>query len=246
MTHAAQVEVRADAGQLATFVARLLLKRLAAAQAHGRVPCIALTGGTIADQVHRELARLHADAGAVDWSLVDVWWGDERFVAAGDPDRNAGQARAAFLDAVGVDPARVHEMPAADGPHADVAAAAAAYGDELRAQGTGLFDVVMLGVGPDGHVASLFPGYPQLDVDDTVAVPVTGSPKPPPERVSLTFGALNRAREVWFLASGEAKADAVAKALDGADLHDIPATGVRGRERTRWLLDEEAASHLPH
>jgi 6-phosphogluconolactonase len=135
-------------------------------------------------------------------------------------------------------------MPAADGPHADVAAAAAAYGDELRGQGTGLFDVVMLGVGPDGHVASLFPGYPQLDVDDTVAVPVTDSPKPPPERVSLTFGALNRAHEVWFLASGEAKADAVAKALGGAEVHDIPAAGVHGRERTRWLLDEEAASLL--
>jgi 6-phosphogluconolactonase len=243
---APKVEVRADAADLATFVARRLLKRLARIQAHGRVPAIALTGGTIADQVHREVARLHADSGAVDWSLVDVWWGDERYVPAADPERNAGQARSAFLDQVGVDPARVHEMPASDAGHPDVEAAAAAYEEEVRTHGTGAFDVVMLGVGPDGHVASLFPGYPQLDVDDRVAVAVTDSPKPPPERISLTYGALNHTHEVWFLASGEAKADAVARALAGADRHDIPATGVHGQERTRWLLDREAATRLPH
>lgn len=241
-----RVDVRDDAAHLATFVARLLLKRLAAVQAHGRVPAIALTGGTIADRVHREVARLHADAGSVDWSLVDIWWGDERYVPADDPERNAGQARAALLDRVGVDPARVHEMPASDAGHRDVEAAAAAYSQEVRTHGTGAFDVVMLGVGPDGHVASLFPGYPQLDVDDRVAVAVTDSPKPPPERVSLTFGALNRSRDVWFLASGEAKAEAVARALGGADAHDIPATGVHGQEHTRWLLDRDAATHLPH
>jgi 6-phosphogluconolactonase len=243
---APKVDVRADAAELATFVARRLLKRLARIQAHGRVPSVALTGGTIADQVHREVARLHADSGAVDWSLVDLWWGDERYVPAADPDRNAGQARAAFLDQVGVDPARVHEMPASDAGHAGVEAAAAAYSEEVREHGGGAFDVVMLGVGPDGHVASLFPGYPQLDVDDRVAVGVTDSPKPPPERISLTYGALNRTDEVWFLASGEAKAEAVARALAGADRHDIPATGVHGRERTRWLLDQAAATHLPH
>lgn len=246
MSRAPKVEVRADAADLATFVARLLLKRLAKVQAHGRVPSVALTGGTIADQVHREVARLHSDSGAVDWSLVDVWWGDERYVPAADPERNAGQARTAFLDHVGVDPARVHEMPASDAGHSAVEAAAAAYDQELRTHGTGAFDLVMLGVGPDGHVASLFPGYPQLDVDDRVAVAVTDSPKPPPERVSLTFGALNRAHEVWFLASGAAKADAVARALGGADRHDIPAAGVHGLERTRWLLDRDAATHLPH
>jgi 6-phosphogluconolactonase len=177
---------------------------------------------------------------------VDVWWGDERFVAADDPERNAGQARAAFLDHVGVDPARVHEMPAADAGLPDVEAAATAYGREIRTHGSGSFDVVMLGVGPDGHVASLFPGFAQLDVDDRIAVAVTGSPKPPPQRVSLSYGALNRAREVWFLVSGEGKAAAVARALAGADPHDVPAAGVHGQERTRWMLDESAAGELPH
>ena len=105
----------------------------------------------------------------------------------------------------------------------DVEAGADAYSDTLRSLGSGAFDVLMLGVGPDGHIASLFPGFPQLDVDDRIAVPVTGSPKPPPERISLTLSALNRAKAVWFMVSGDEKAPAVARALaDGTDLHDSP------------------------
>ena len=99
----------------------------------------------------------------------------------------------------------------------------------------------MLGVGPDGHVASLFPGQPTLDIDDQVAVPVTASPKPPPERVSLTLPALNRTRATWLVVSGAEKADAVARALAGGDL---PAARVRGTAETVWFLDREAASGL--
>ena len=116
----------------------------------------------------------------------------------------------------------------------DVDAAAAAYSATMREDGAGEFDVVMLGLGPDGHVASLFPGHPALDVDDRIAVGVTNSPKPPPERVSLTYGALNRARSVWFLVSGEQKAPAVAAALaPEGDLHEIPARGATGVEVRR-------------
>ena len=143
-----------DAGSVAADVATRLLEELARVQAEGREPQIALTGGTIADAVHREVARLSADSG-VDWSRVVVWWGDERFVAADDPDRNAGQARAAFLDGVGA--TQAHEMPStADA--ATVDEGAASYARVMREHGAGEFDVVMLGVGPDGHVASLFPG----------------------------------------------------------------------------------------
>lgn len=237
----ARIEVHEDSAQLSTAVAGELLSRLADAQAAGAVPQIALTGGSIAEQIHREIARLTPDSG-VDWSQVVVWWGDERFVAPDSPDRNSAQAHAAFLDAVGADPAKVHAMPStADA--ADVAAGATAYGETLRAHGAGEFDIVMLGIGPDGHIASLFPGFPQLD-DDAIAVGVTGSPKPPPERISLTFEALNRARSVWLLVSGAGKASAVAAALGGADLHEIPAAGVTGREETIWFLDREAASGL--
>ncbi len=112
-----------------------------------------------------------------------MWFGDERFVAPDSPDRNAGQARAAFLNAVGA--TQVHEMPSTASA-ATLEEGAATYGDLLREHGSGAFDVLMLGIGPDGHVASLFPGHPALDVDDTVAVGVSDSPKPPPARISLT------------------------------------------------------------
>ena len=241
MTNEPRIEVHPDSPALATAVAGELLSRLADAQSGGGVPQVALTGGTIAEDIHREIARL-APESDVDWARVVFWWGDERFVAPDSPDRNAGQARAAFLDTLGVDPANVHAMPStADA--ADVEAGAAAYTDELRQHGSGEFDIVMLGIGPDGHIASLFPGFPQLDAD-AIAVGVTGSPKPPPERISLTFPALRRARSVWFLVSGSGKAQAVASALDGADLHEVPAAGVTGREETIWFLDREAASHL--
>ena len=181
----------------------------------------------------------------MDWSSVDFGWGDERYVPADDDERNAKQAREAMLDRLDVNEHRVHEMPASDGPHDSIEDAAEAYGDEVRRRGRGQFDVLMLGLGPDGHVASLFPGFPQLDVDDAVAVAVTDSPKPPPERISLTYGALNRSSEVWFVVAGEGKAEAVAKALaDGTDRHDIPAVGVTGQDKTVWFLDEGAASRL--
>jgi 6-phosphogluconolactonase len=238
-----RIEVHETADALATAIAGELLLRLADAQSSGHEPNIALTGGTIADAVHHELARL-APSAEVDWSHVVVWWGDERFVEPASDDRNERQAREAFLNHVDVDPAKLHPMPSTESA-ASVAEGAAAYGDELRGLGSGEFDVVMLGIGPDGHVASLFPGFPQLDVDDQIAVPVTGSPKPPPERISLTFGALNRSKAVWFLVSGEEKAPAVAQALaEGTDLHTIPAAGVSGTEETIWFLDRLAASRL--
>jgi len=240
---APRVEVHDTSETLATAVAGELLARLEDAQSAGHEPQIALTGGTIAEAVHSEVARLSA-ASEVDWSRVVVWWGDERFVAPDSPDRNAGEARAAFLSSLGVDPAKIHEMPStADAP--DVDAGAVAYSDAVRMFGSGEFDVTMLGVGPDGHIASLFPGFPQLDVDDRIAVGVTDSPKPPPERISLTFDALNRSKSVWFLVSGDQKAPAVARALaEGTDRHDCPAAGVTGSEETIWFLDRAAASEL--
>ncbi len=243
VTRAPRIEVHETEDALATAIAGELLLRLSDVQAAGREPQIALTGGTIADAVHRELARL-SETAEVDWSHVVVWWGDERFVEPASDDRNELQAREAFLDLVDVDPAKVHPMPSTESV-GSLEEGAAAYGEELRSWGSGEFDIVMLGIGPDGHIASLFPGFPQLDVDDQVAVAVTGSPKPPPERISLTFGALNRAASVWFLVSGEGKAAAVAAALaEGTDPHDIPAAGVTGTDETIWFLDRPAASHL--
>jgi len=239
----AEVRRSADPDALADAVAAALIARIAEVQAEGRVPSVALTGGSIAERIHRAVAT-SIDGLDVDWSEVDFYFGDERYVDTWSEERNALAARRDLLDQVEVDPARVHEMPASDSG-LTLEEAAAAYSDTVHAHGTGEFDVVMLGMGPDGHVASLFPGHPALDVDDRITVAVTGSPKPPPERLSLTFAALNRTRAVWFVVSGEAKADAVARARQpGANLHDVPAAGVVGREETIWWVDAAAASAL--
>ena len=235
------VEVHPDADTLATAVAGELLNRIADAQAAGHVPDIGLTGGSIADAIHREIARL-APASGVDWGAVTFWFGDERYVPSDSPDRNVAQARAAFLDEVGSH--RVYSAPASDETDS-VEQSAATYGDTIRSEGGGDFDVLMLGVGPDGHIASLFPGHPGLEVVDAITAPIHESPKPPPTRVTLTFEALNRAQSVWFLVSGDAKADAVRRALaDEGSLAETPARGVQGKAETVWFLDHEAASAL--
>ncbi len=242
-TTAPAVKRHQDAEALVKDCASALLERLEAAQARGEVPQIGLTGGSIADDLHRELARRAPDS-ALDWSQVVFWWGDERFVPADSPDRNARQAREALLDHVGVDPAHVHEIPASD-QVATAEDSADAYSTALREHGAGFFEVLILGIGPDGHCASLFPGHPALRATDAIAVAVHDSPKPPPDRVTLTFEAMERCRAVWFIASGEGKADAVAHALaDDGSVEATPARGVRGEE-TVWWLDAGAASALP-
>jgi 6-phosphogluconolactonase len=240
-----RVEVHESAADLATAVAGELLTRVADAQAAGHVPHLGLTGGSIAERIHRELARLseHSEID-LDWSRVVFWWGDERFVEPASPERNERQAREAFLDHVDVDPANVHPMPSTESTDS-AEAGAAAYAEEIRAHGNGQLDVLMLGVGPDAHVASLFPGHPGVDATDAIAIAVHDSPKPPPDRISLTLECLNRAKAVWFVVSGEDKADAVALALaEGTDVHDAPAAGVKGQDETIWFLDRQAASRL--
>jgi 6-phosphogluconolactonase len=151
-----------------------------------------------------------------------------------------------MLDHLPVDPDRVHAMAASDGEYGDdVDAAAAAYAEELRRAAGGeaeapAFDVLMLGIGPDAHVASVFPGHPVL-TDERPVAGVRNSPKPPPTRITLTMQTLRRAREVWFVAAGPEKAEAVRLALAGAD---VPAAGPKGTERTLWFLDPGAASAL--
>lgn len=237
--------------ELAQAVAARLITRLVDIQSAGRIPAVVLTGGTIASLIHRAVADSPAH-GAVDWKRVDFWFGDERFVAADSPDRNAGQAAEEMLDRLPVDPARVHAMPASDGRYGDdVDAAAESYADELRratppeAHGvTPIFDILMLGIGPDGHCASLFPEHPAVQ-DDRPVVAVRNAPKPPPTRLTLTLGPLGRAREVWWVATGAEKAGAVRNALSGAaGPFQVPAAGPRGLSRTLWLLDREAASKL--
>jgi len=245
------VVVHRDAALLAQAVAARIITVIVDAQAARSEASIVLTGGGIGGATLRELAQSPARF-AIDWPRLTVWWGDERYLPRGHPDRNETQARAALLDTIDVDPARVHAMPASDDAGGDdLDAAAEHYAAELAAAAspedhaaTPSFDLLLLGVGPDGHVASLFPEAPAL-YDDRSVIPVRGAPKPPPTRLSLSLATINTAREVWLLAAGEEKAAAARMALSGAGATAIPAAGVHGRVATRWLLDRAAASRLP-
>lgn len=229
------IEVWPSADELATKIAERLSARVAQIQRTGKTPSVVLTGGTIAIDAYRKIS-----GGVADWSNVDFYWGDERFVPAGHADRNDQQARDAFLTRLGVPEARIHAMPA-HGCDLSMAAAADSYADALPSEP---FDIVLLGMGPDGHIASLFPGFAQLHETQRRAVEVFGSPKPPPERISLTYPALNHADSVWLLVSGSAKAPTVARAIDGADVEQIPASGVHGIAETVWVIDHEAAQEI--
>ncbi|MFB4318672.1 6-phosphogluconolactonase [Actinomadura sp. 21ATH] len=245
------VLVHRDQELLAKAAAARLVTRVVDVQAARGAASVVLTGGGVGTAVLAELAANGA-RDAIDWSRLDIWWGDERFLPAGDPERNETGAREALLDHVGADPARVHPMPATDGPDgADPEAAAARYAAELRAAArpedhgpVPSFDILMLGMGPDAHVASLFPEMPAL-YDERAVVAVRGAPKPPPTRISLTLPSIQAAQEVWVLAAGEGKADAVRMGLSGAGPVQVPVAGARGRHRTLFLLDRAAAAQLP-
>ncbi|MEV7285910.1 6-phosphogluconolactonase [Streptomyces sp. NPDC093252] len=247
-----QLVVHRDKELMAEAAAARLITRIVDAQASRGAASVVLTGGRNGNGLLAALASSPA-RDAVDWTRLDLWWGDERYLPEGDPERNVTQARAALLDSVPLDPKRVHPMPASDGPFgSDVDAAAAAYAAELAAASgpenhgaVPSFDVLLLGVGPDTHVASLFPELPAVRETDRTVVGVHGAPKPPPVRVSLTLPAIRAAREVWLLAAGADKANAAAIALSGAGEIQAPAAGARGRARTLWLLDSAAASQLP-
>jgi len=239
----------------ASDAADRLITALAAAQvAHGTASVV-LTGGGVGIAMLREVAS-SARRDAVVWSAIEVFWGDERFVPAGDAERNDAQAREALLDALPLDPARVHPMAPSDAPEeaggGDPDLAADVYAKTLSSAASRLggggaiptFDVLLAGCGPEGHVLSVFPDSPAVHATTAGVVAVRDCPKPPPTRVSLTLAAARHAREVWLVATGEGKAEAIGRAYAGAAETDVPLAGLRGTERTLWILDEAAAGGL--
>ena len=247
-----EVVVHPTAEVLAAATAARLISRIVDVQTASGSASLVLTGGGIGIAVLRELAKTQATT-AVDWRGLDIYWGDERFLARGHPERNETQAREALLDHVGVDPNRVYPMGASDDPMgADPDTAARAYEELLlsrrRPEDHGpapSFDVCLLGIGEDSHVASVFPGSPAVYETERAVIAVRGSPKPPPTRITLTLPAIRCAAEVWLVASGSAKSAAVTMALRGAGEIRVPAAGATGRRRTLWLLDRAAAGKLP-
>jgi 6-phosphogluconolactonase len=245
------VVVEPDPDRLARAAGAALVARLAAAQTVHGTASVVLTGGGMGIAVLEQVAALAAEPARerVDWTAVDFWWGDDRFVPADDDERNEKGARRALLDRVGVPEERIHAMPPSDGRFAEPEDAADWYTGQLAAAaGPGRavprLDVLLLGMGPEGHIASIFPESP-ASRDERPAFAVRDCPKPPPTRISLGFTAINAAEEVWLLVAGEGKAEAVALALAGAEPDQLPSAGVHGRRATRWLLDAAAAGKLP-
>lgn len=230
---------------LAAATAARLITALADAQAARGSASVVLTGGRTGTAILAQL-RTSPARDTVDWSQVDVYWGDERFLPSGHPDRNETQAREALLDHVPVDPTRVHAMAPSDAgrtpeagatAYADLLAAAAPDGEQVPS-----FDVCLLGVGEEGHTASIFPDSLAVQETEHFVVAVHDCPKPPPVRITLTLPAIRRAAEVWLVTSGGSKAEAVAAALGGAGEVALPAAGACGQYHTRWLLDEAASA----
>ncbi|MBB5831513.1 6-phosphogluconolactonase [Brachybacterium aquaticum] len=243
--------VVADADAVAQAAASAAAEQLADAIEQRDHAHLVLTGGTVGTLTAAALPAAFEKAG-VDVTRLHLWWGDERFVEHGSDERNDAGVSASFLDVLrekGLPARNVHHMPSpSDGMSLEDAAAW--YGQQLdqmggdapfHTRGQAFFDVLMLGMGPDGHIASLFPEHPDQNQVRASAVAVTNSPKPPAERISLTWPVLNSARHVALLVAGAEKADAVKRAHEGIDPWAVPASAVRGLESTTWFLDQAAA-----
>lgn len=207
---------------------------LEAIEARGRFAC-AVPGGSVAEHVFPRLAALR-----LPWPRIDVFWVDERHVPPDDPDANVRAAREYWFDRLTGPPPRLHPMAGAARPLAEAAALAeadlvATLGEPPR------LDMAMLGVGPDGHVASLFPGHDAVARRDRRVLPVTGAPKPPPLRLTMSQKTLTDARAVWFIAFGGGKAAVVHAARTDPGSQLPVALVARGASRVRWFLDEAAA-----
>jgi 6-phosphogluconolactonase len=211
--------------------ARACAERLVEAARAGRQ--IVLTGGSTPKRAYEQAAALEPD-----WSRAELWWGDERCVPPDDPNSNYGMAKAALLDRLREPPLAVHRIPGEAGKDE----AAEEYERELDQTA---LDLVLLGLGPDGHVASLFPDFPTLRVTDRRVVPSEAGHEPFVDRVTLTVPALCDASSVLFLVTGESKAEAAAKAFAGDPDPSVPGSLVRAENgHTAAILDRAAASLL--
>lgn len=242
-----RVLIHQDTTELMAVVAGRIIRTAGRTLAKKSAMNIVLTGGSVGIGILGAI-NVAEDRDSVDWNRVHFWWGDERWVPGGHADRNDQQAKDALLDSLTLPSANLHPFPASD-QGLDLDAAADRYSQELAAAGDEAalphFDILLLGVGPDGHIASLFPERRDLvDAPGTV-VAVRNSPKPPPERLSLTLTAINSAERVWLALAGADKATALGLALAGASRYEVPVGAAEGRRKTVFFVDKAAAAEVP-
>ncbi|MFM6977222.1 MAG: 6-phosphogluconolactonase [Micrococcales bacterium] len=224
-----------DADSLARGAAEEFVTRLAELLSELPEVHIQLTGGTIGIATLAAIAE-REDAHLLDWSRVHIWWGDERFVEAESSDRNAVQANKAMLSKL--PPASLHEFPASDeGMTLDEAANF--FAAEVAAIKPH-FSLALVGMGPDGHICSLFPGKPAIAAGVQV-IAEHDSPKPPPQRLSFSYEAMNAVDEIWFVIAGADKQDAVSAAF-GDEPESLPVGRIQGRIKTVWFVDQSAGN----
>jgi 6-phosphogluconolactonase len=242
------VTVVADGSALARAAAERVARAIdAAVAARGRA-FVALSGGSTPKQMGSILSRDPYRSG-IPWEKVDIFWGDERWVPLASPESNAGEAKRGFLDLVAIPSANVHPWNTSARSAEE---AAAAYEAEIREvlgapMGMPQFDLILLGMGEDGHTASLFPNTTALAIKERVAV-ANFVPKLDAERLTLTEPAINAAREILFLAGGPGKAATLEKVLEGPqEPAELPAQAIHatpGETTVAWLVDEDAAAQL--
>jgi len=238
------VRVHRDADSLAAATATALLETIGAAAAGGAGCSLALAGGTTPGALYRRLGS--APPSPIGWGKVEIFWGDERYVPPEDPRSNYRMAKEAWLDRAAIPPESIHPMPTHFG---DPNEAASAYEATMRGSFAGTcprFNIILLGLGADGHTASLFPGSPAL-AERSRWVVAAKAPADPPVRLTLTLPVLNNAERVWFLVSGKEKAPALARVLAMGKPEEFgpPAAAVRPANGTVvWWVDQAAAALL--
>ncbi|TQL48028.1 6-phosphogluconolactonase [Homoserinimonas aerilata] len=243
-----QVIIHESKDALVSAVASRFIRTVARIQAEKPLVNVVLTGGTVGIGI---LAGVNAspDRDSIDWERIALWWGDERWVPRGHADRNEQQALDALLSHVAIPEQNIHTMPSSD-EGIELDAAAAQYAATLRENaeaGAELphFDVTFLGMGPDGHIASLFPHRGELAEASSPVIAIRDSPKPPPERISLALDTINSSERVWLALAGTDKASPLGLALAGVSPNLVPAAGVEGRRRTVFFVDDDASADVP-
>jgi len=239
-----RIEIRESLEVLSRALAADLADQIAESVAAREICSLALSGGNTPQTLHRILAGEFREQ--IPWDKIHFFWGDERYVPLDDEQSNFLMAKKTLFRFLEIDDSQIHPVPTQLKTSAD---AARRYEEEIRkffGESGPTLDIVLLGLGGDGHTASLFPGNPVLKEQSRLVAPVCHSPKPPPDRITFTYPLINRTRRIHFLVSGAGKAEAVRRCLENEpDIKQTPAAGIAPRSgELVWWLDDEAAKYL--